>query len=69
MPQLSPDFAAAPLTTAPFPYFCTPAIFTPAFADAVRAWLEQAQTWEFTRTDFYEQYEFSLLHLDLPIPM
>lgn len=60
------DFTACPLTTQPFPYFCTPAIFMPEFEQAIRTWLEQAQTWEFTRTDFYEQYEFSLLHLDLP---
>lgn len=60
------NFAASPLSVQPFPYFCTPAIFTPEFERSVRDWLEQAQTWELTRTDFYEQYEFSLLHLDLP---
>ncbi|GAA4509219.1 hypothetical protein GCM10023172_42390 [Hymenobacter ginsengisoli] len=60
------DFTACPLTKQPFPYFCTPAMFTPEFEHEVRAWLEETQTWEFTRTDFYEQYEFSLLHLDVP---
>lgn len=63
------DFTASPLSAQPFPYFCTPAIFTAEFEHAVCAWLRQAQTWEFTRTDFYEQYEFSLLALDLPPPV
>ena len=60
------DFSAYLLNSQPYPHFYTPAVFTPAFELAVRGWLEQAQTWEYTRTDFYEQYEFSLLHLDLP---
>jgi len=60
------DFSACPLNRQPFPHFCTPDIFPAELAQQVLQWLEQAQTWEFTRTDFYEQYEFSLLHLDLP---
>lgn len=60
------DFSACSLSQQPFPHFCTPDIFPPEFAQQVLYWLEQGQTWEFTRTDFYEQYEFSLLHLDLP---
>jgi len=60
------DFSACSLSQQPFPHFCIPDIFPPEFAQHVLNWLEQGQTWEFTRTDFYEQYEFSLLHLDLP---
>ncbi len=60
------DFTTCPLSKQPFPYFCTPAIFNPKFEQEIRTWLEETQTWEFTRTDFYEQYEFSLLHLDVP---
>jgi hypothetical protein len=69
MPQPLLDFTACPFSRQPFPYFCTPAIFTPEFERAVWRWLEKTQAWEFTRTDFYEQYEFSLLHLDLPRPL
>lgn len=63
------DFSACSLSPQPFPHFCTLDIFPPEFAQQVLSWLEQAQTWEFTRTDFYEQYEFSLLHLNLPPPL
>ena len=30
------------------------------------SWLEYEAPWKFTATDFYEQYEFSLLHVPLP---
>ncbi|MFI5163450.1 MAG: cyclophane-containing peptide 2OG-Fe(II) oxygenase YhhC [Sphingobacteriales bacterium] len=33
---------------------------------AVYDWFEQTDFWEFTQTDFYTQYEFSVLHAVIP---
>jgi hypothetical protein len=35
-------------------------------AAALLAWFEDAAPWRLVETDFYEQYEFSLLHVALP---
>jgi Rps23 Pro-64 3,4-dihydroxylase Tpa1-like proline 4-hydroxylase len=33
---------------------------------AIYDWFEQTTLWEFTKTDFYTQYEFSVLHAETP---
>jgi len=60
------DFSARRFEAQPFPHFCASAVLTPALERGLYEWLEDAATWELTTTDFYEQYEFSLLHIELP---
>lgn len=61
------DFSASRFETQPFPHFCASAVLAPALERGLYEWLEDAATWELTTTDFYEQYEFSLLHIELPV--
>ena len=50
----------------PFPHFSSAAVFKPSLVNCIFKWLEHCQLWSFTETNFYTQYEFSLLGLDLP---
>ena len=56
----------ADLRSAPFPY----ALFHSVFSDPTHAslltWLENAKSWKLAKTDFYQQYEFSVEHTPLP---
>lgn len=60
------NFSATQLETQPFPHFCAANVLAPALERGLHEWLANAATWELTTTDFYEQYEFSLLHIELP---
>lgn len=60
------DFSASRFETQPFPHFCAPNVLAPALEHGIHEWLANAAIWELTITDFYEQYEFSLLHAELP---
>ena len=66
MPTKLIDFSASRFENQPFPHFCAPAVFSPALERSLYEWLEDATIWELTKTEFYEQYEFSLLHMELP---
>lgn len=55
------DFGASEETAEPFPSIRTRAIVPEQIADDALAWLEGTAPWRLKRTDFYEQYEFSLL--------
>jgi hypothetical protein len=50
----------------PYPHLVVPEAMPALLAEALLAWLETAAPWQLTRETFYEQYEFSLLHVDLP---
>src|SRR5262245_11603312 len=50
----------------PYPHAVVPEVIPTALAEPLLAWLETSGPWRLTRETFYEQYEFSLLHADLP---
>lgn len=50
----------------PFPYFVSPEALQPDISQMVLAWLETDVPWQLVKTDFYEQFEFSLWDVRLP---
>lgn len=50
----------------PFPYFICRNVFTSEFESELQGWLNNTPKWSLTETDFYTQYEFSVLHTELP---
>jgi len=50
----------------PFPHFSSTSVFTDGFESVIYDWLQSTLEWELVETDFYEQYEFSLLNIELP---
>ncbi|GAB2563501.1 cyclophane-containing peptide 2OG-Fe(II) oxygenase YhhC [Spirosoma areae] len=60
------DFSDTIVEERPFPHFCSKSVFSPALEKDLYSWLSSTIIWELTRTEFYEQYEFSLLHVKLP---
>ncbi len=60
------DFSDTTVEQRPFPHFCSKKVFSPALEKDLYNWLSSTTIWELTRTEFYEQYEFSLLHVTLP---
>ena len=50
----------------PFPYIVSPASLDLAVSCRILTWLESEAPWRLVETDFYEQFEFSLLDGQLP---
>ena len=50
----------------PFPYFVCPQALPSQLSLELLTWLEIEAPWKLVETDFYEQYEFSLLDVQLP---
>jgi Rps23 Pro-64 3,4-dihydroxylase Tpa1-like proline 4-hydroxylase len=50
----------------PFPHFTANSILTQEKIGEVFQWFQHTHIWKLVETNFYEQYEFSLLHTDLP---
>ncbi len=50
----------------PFEYFTSAEIFSDDFDLVLLDWLEKYDSWELVEKDFYEQYEFSVLDIQLP---
>lgn len=50
----------------PFPHFTTSKVFNSELADDLLSWLNECSLWKLTETNFYTQYEFSLLETELP---
>ena len=50
----------------PFPYVVSPEILDLAVSDRILGWLATEAPWRLVETDFYEQFEFSLLDIQLP---
>ena len=50
----------------PFPYFLSDKCLPQALEAALLNWFETEAPWRLVETDFYEQYEFSLLGVPLP---
>lgn len=51
----------------PFDYFTAPEIFSNGFDLELLDWLEKYDSWRLVEKDFYEQYEFSFLDIQLPL--
>jgi len=60
------DLNAAKVEQVPFPHFSIGAVLPPTTIKNLFDWFQQTDVWKLVKTDFYEQYEFSLLHVDLP---
>ena len=50
----------------PFPYFVIQRCLGHDFEQAILEWFDADAPWKLVETDFYEQFEFSLLHTSLP---
>lgn len=50
----------------PFNHFSVAAVLKNRLDEKLLQWLEITDNWEFTETDFYTQYEFSLLNVEVP---
>lgn len=55
-----------PPERSPFRYVLVENVLPVVVAEAVLSWFENSAPWQLIIADFYEQYEFSLLHADLP---
>lgn len=53
----------------PFRYFSSTRVFNNGLEKTLFDWLESTDMWGLTETDFYTQYEFSLLEIALPEPL
>ena len=53
----------------PFCYLLLERVFPVTMVECVIAWLERDAPWRLVETDFYEQYEFSLLDAELPVTL
>jgi Rps23 Pro-64 3,4-dihydroxylase Tpa1-like proline 4-hydroxylase len=54
-------------TNEPFPHFTIFDVFQETYAEEILKWFEQTDRWYLTETNFYTQYEFSLLDGDLGV--
>ena len=50
----------------PFPYFTAAEGLGSSLSSKILAWLETEAPWELAETDFYEQFEFSLIGIQSP---
>lgn len=60
------DLSALEIEQYPFPHFYKSDVLIDGLERELYEWFEQAVDWDFTATDFYTQYEVSLLEVDLP---
>ncbi|MFC4595609.1 cyclophane-containing peptide 2OG-Fe(II) oxygenase YhhC [Sphingobium tyrosinilyticum] len=63
---MTPHFEDAIAAVAPFPHASIPAILSPDEAAAALSWLTFEAPWSLRTESFYEQYEFSLLDVEIP---
>jgi Rps23 Pro-64 3,4-dihydroxylase Tpa1-like proline 4-hydroxylase len=62
---MMPVLDNATRSTIPFPHLRVADILSRNEADRILRWFKDEAPWKLTITDFYEQYEFSLLHTPL----
>ena len=53
----------------PFRYFLARRCLSKGIEQILLDWFESAAPWQLVETDFYEQYEFNMLAVDLPEPV
>ena len=61
-----PNFEHVRSFAEPFRHAWIPLLFPADTTDRLLCWLEQDRPWEYTETDFYRQFEFSLDDAALP---
>lgn len=54
------------LRTRPFHYALFETVFPDHLHASILSWLEATRSWKLSRTDFYEQFEFSVDHVAVP---
>lgn len=59
-------FGTPDLIEDPFPHFCATDVLAETMQAALLRWFRTGAPWRLVETDFYEQWEFSLLHAKLP---
>ncbi|MEH2563812.1 cyclophane-containing peptide 2OG-Fe(II) oxygenase YhhC [Bradyrhizobium sp. AZCC 2289] len=62
---MMPVFDSATRSSVPFPHLQVVDILPRGEADRILRWFKEGAPWKLTIADFYEQYEFSLLHIPL----
>lgn len=60
------DFPTVDFENDPFPHFSSTSVFSNNIDSVLFDWFEKTSEWELVTTDFYEQYEFSFLNVDIP---
>jgi len=60
------NLESAQVERTPFPHFCVDLVLTLQKITQVFNWFQDSAIWNLVETDFYEQYEFSLLNTNLP---
>ena len=60
---------AVEFVESPFRYFVTRHCLDRDIEHTLLEWLETQAPWALVETDFYEQYEFSMLHTHLPLSL
>jgi len=67
MPEINCfNLETATVEQSPFPHFTSNSVLPSNKITEVFNWFQDTRIWNLVETDFYEQYEFSLLHTDLP---
>ncbi|KFF14107.1 hypothetical protein IW15_01275 [Chryseobacterium soli] len=60
------DFSDVIVENTPFNHFSVDSVLKDDFQEKLFDWLESTDNWNYTKTDFYTQYEFSLLNVEIP---
>ena len=60
------DLSSTTVLDSPFPHFSSTSVLTNGLESKIYKWLQLTPEWNLVETDFYEQYEFSLLNVNLP---
>lgn len=66
MSELCFDIDSVKLEQTPFPHFSIGSVLPPAAITNLFEWFVQTDAWKLVEASFYEQYEFSLLQVELP---
>ena len=60
------NLSSAIIYDTPFPHFSSTSVLNDGFESKIYDWFQKIDEWQLVETDFYEQYEFSLLSINLP---
>ena len=65
--MISDSLQLSKFSATPFPHIVASEGLDPLSTSALLEWLEHEAPWELVEESFYEQYEFSLKDIDLPV--
>jgi len=60
------DLSSTVSHDSPFPHFSSTSVLNSGLDEKIYDWFQSTEEWTLVETDFYEQYEFSLLSIILP---